>query len=95
MQVPCMLYFEGRKVYIDRLKRFFTKIMKTYCKTFGKIEFLLIHSFVFELINQNIRKKVPIIVIRIIGRIFSIQSTDCSGETNFVRINRMFEILDI
>ena len=33
--------------------------------------------------------------VQIIGQIFNVQSPDCLGKTDFVRINRMFELLGI
>ena len=58
----------------------------------------------FELMDESIAQrnnnrfelsKDRIIGIRIIGQIFNVQSADCLGETNFVRINLMFELLGI
>ena len=51
MQVPCMLHFEAIKVYFDSL---LSKYMKIYCQNLTKLSFLLIYSFVFELMDRNI-----------------------------------------
>ena len=74
--------------------------MKIYCQKFDKIQFFInlllrvwINGRKYSLGKQL--SKVRVIAIQIIGRIFNVQSADCSGETDFVQINQMFELLFI
>ena len=91
-----MLHFEGRKVYIDKLKRLLPKWWKYAANILTQFSFFInlllrvpINGRKYRLEKQQ---SVRIIRIRITGRIFNAQSAYFSGETCFARINRMFEL---